>query len=136
MNCPQACLELKIAMRFFRRHRYLLCFLAVLFFSSVMVVRQVIINQSAHVELREDFILLHERGEAEPEARLYQLLIQQLPRLKDKALVEDLQRTAMLVDPKATELDNLVWKYQVSVKNELQKRSERRLARARARAGR
>src|SRR6266700_2733945 len=131
MNCPRSSLELKIAMRFFRRHQYLFCFLAVLFFSSVMVVRQVIANQSAHVELREDFILLHERGEAEPETRLYQLLIQQLPRLDDKALVEDLQRTAMLVDPKAAQLDNLIWKYQVSVKNELQKRSERRLARAR-----
>ena len=117
-------------MRFLRRHQYLLCFVAVLLFSSVMVVRQVIHNQSAHVELREDFILLHDRGNAEPEARLYQLLIQQLPGLNEKSLVEDLQRTAMLVDPKTPQLDNLVWKYQVSVKNELARRSESRLARA------
>jgi hypothetical protein len=117
-------------MHFLRRHQYLLCFLAVLMFSSVMVIRQVINNQSAHVELREDFILLHDRGEAKPEARLYQLLIQELPRLNEKALVDDLQRTAMLVDPKTPQLDNLVWKYQVSVKNELEHRSQRRLARA------
>ena len=117
-------------MRFLRRHQYLLCFLTVLVFACVMVVRQFIANQSAHVELREDFILLHERAETKPEERLYQLLVQQLPNLNDKALVDDLQRTAMLVDLKTPQLDNLIWKYQVSVKNELQKRSERRLARA------
>jgi len=117
-------------MRFLRRHQYLLCFLAVLVFSSVMVIRQVTNNQSAHVELREDFSLLHERGEAKPEERLYQLLIQELPRLNEKALVDDLQRTVMLVDPKTPQLDNLVWKYQVSVKNELAHRSQQRLARA------
>jgi hypothetical protein len=130
MNCRQPGLELKGAMRFLRRHQYLLCFLAVLVFACVMVVRQFIANQSAHVELREDFILLHERAETKPEERLYQLLVQQLPNLNDKALVDDLQRTAMLVDLKTPQLDNLIWKYQVSVKNELQKRSERRLARA------
>src|SRR5262249_30097873 len=87
-------------MRFLRKHQYVLCFLAVLVFSSVMVVRQFIANQSAHVELREDFIFLHERAETKPQERLYQMLVQQLPALNEKALVEDLQRTAMLVDPK------------------------------------
>ena len=117
-------------MRFLRQNQYVLCFLAVLFFSSVMVVRQFIANQSAHVELREDFIFLHERAETKPQERLYQMLIQQLPALNEKALVEDLQRTSMLVDQKTPQLDNLIWKYQVSVKNELQKRADRRLARA------
>ncbi len=121
-------------MRFLRRHQFLLCFLAVLIFSSVMVVRQFPANQSAHVELREDFILLHERGQTQPEERLYQLLVQQLPELNDKTLVDDLQRTAMLLDSKTPQLDNLIWKYQAGVKNELQKRSERRLAQALARA--
>lgn len=123
-------------MRFFRRHQYVLCFLAVLFFSSVMVVRQIARNQAEHVQLREDFILLHENGESKPEERLYQMLIEELPGLDEKALVDDLQRTAMLVDPKAPQTDNLIWKYQVSVKNELQKRSEQRLARARQEASR
>jgi len=123
-------------MRFFRRHQYLLGVLAVLFFSCVMVIRQFARNQAEHVELREDFILLHEHGEAKPEERLYQMLIQELPQLDEKALVDDLQRTAMLVDPKAPQLDNLVWKYQVSVKNELQQRSEKRLSRAREEAAR
>jgi hypothetical protein len=129
-------LKLKTLMRFFRRNQYLFCFLAVLFFSCVMVVRQVLRNQTAHVELREDFILLHERGEAQPEARLYQMLIQELPQLSEKALVDDLQRTAMLVDTKTPQPDNLVWKYEVSVKNELQKRSEGRLIRAREESAR
>lgn len=123
-------------MRFLRRHQYLLIFLAVLFFSCVMVMRQMARNQAGHVELREDFILLHERGEAKAEERLYQMLVQKLPQLDEKALVDDLQRTAMLVDAKTPQLDNLVWKYQVSVKNELQKRSEQRLSRAREEAAR
>ncbi|HXT12871.1 MAG TPA: hypothetical protein VN873_15015 [Candidatus Angelobacter sp.] len=123
-------------MHFLRRHQYLFCFLGVLFFSCVMVIRQFEKNQARHVELREDFILLHDRGETKSEERLYQMLIQELPELNENALVDDLQRTAMLVDPKAPQLDNLIWKYEVSVKNELQKRSEQRLARAREEAAR
>jgi hypothetical protein len=123
-------------MRFLQRHQYLLCFLAVLFFSCLMVLRQFLVNQSAHVELREDFILLHERGETKQEERIYQMLIQELPNLDEKALVEDLQRTAMFVDPKLPQHNDLIWKYHVSVKNELQKRSERRLVRALERSAR
>jgi hypothetical protein len=116
-------------MRFFRRHQYLLCFLGVLVFSSVMVLRQFLANQSAHVELREDFLLLHERGEAKACDALYQELIQALARLDEKSLVDDLQRTRPLVDPNARDVENLVWKYYISVKKELQRRSEQRLAR-------
>ena len=121
-------------MRFLRRNQYLLCFVAVLVFSCLMVLRQYSANESAHVEMREDFLLLHDRGETKPCERLYQMLIQQLPDLSDKSLVDDLQRTSMLVNPKTPDLDNIVWKYCVSVKRELQKRSERRLAGALERA--
>ena len=121
-------------MRFFRRNQYLLCFLAVLVFSCVMVLQQFIANQSAHVEMREDFLLLHDRGETKPCERLYQLLIQQLPDLTEKSLVDDFQRASLLVDLKTPDLDDLVWKYHVSVKNELRKRSDERLARALRRA--
>ena len=117
-------------MRFFRRHQYLLCFLGVLILSSVMVVRQFLANQSAHAELREDFILLQERGEAKACDGLYQELVGGLNGASEQTLVEDLQRTSLLVDAKAPDRDNLVWKYYVSVKNELRKRSEQRLARA------
>jgi hypothetical protein len=116
-------------MRFFRQHQYLLCFLAVLVFAAVMVIHQFLANQSAHVELREDFLLLHERGEVKACDALYQQLIQALAGLDEKSLVDDLQRTRLLVDPKTPDKENLVWKYYISVKNELERRSEQRLRR-------
>ena len=94
-----------------------------------MVLRQFLANQSAHAELREDFLLLHERGEAKACDALYQELIQALAKLDEKSLVDDLQRTRPLVDPNTRDVENLVWKYYVSVKRELQRRSEKRLAR-------
>lgn len=116
-------------MQFLRRNQYLLCFAAVLVFSSVMVLRQFTANQEAHVEMREDFIALCERGETAASERLYQRLIQQLPDSNDARLVEDLQRTAMLVSPEARVAEGLLWKYHVSVQNELQRRIDQRLAR-------
>jgi hypothetical protein len=116
-------------MQFLRRHQYLFCFLGVLVLACVLVVRQFLANQSAHVELREDFLLLHERGEAKACDALYQQLIQTLPRMDDKTLVDDMQRTGLLIDPKTPDKENLVWKYHISVKKELERRSEKRLAR-------
>jgi hypothetical protein len=115
-------------MRFLRRHQYLLCCLGVLALACVLVLRQFMANQSAHVELREDFLLLHERGETKACDALYQQLIQELASLDEKSLVDDLQRTRLLVDPKTPDKENLVWKYYVSVNNELRRRSEKRLA--------
>ena len=94
-----------------------------------MVLRQFRANEAAHVALREDFILLHERGQIQSCQHLYEMLIRQLPDQSDQTLVLDLQRTAMLVDQKnpAPDLDNPVWKYYVSVKRELQKRAEPRI---------
>ena len=99
-----------------------------------MVVRQFLANQSAHSERREDLILLHDRGEAKATAWLYQRLIQELPGLSERSLVEDLARTGMVIDPKKPELDNLVWKYYVSVKKELQRRADHRIERVIAKA--
>jgi hypothetical protein len=120
--------------QFLRRHQFLLCFLAVLVFASVMVVHQFLTNQTAHIEAREDFILHANRGDLKPAEHVYQLLIQDLPSLNERSLVEDLERTSMLVDPKTPEPDNLVWKYYVGVKKEIQRRSEQRLGRALERA--
>ncbi len=116
-------------MSFLRRHQYVLCFLGIVVLSSVMVVRQFLANQSAHIELREDFLLLHERGQAKACDALYQQLVQALASLDEKSLVDDLQRTRPLVDPKTPDAGNPVWRYYVSVNNELQRRSEQRLAR-------
>jgi hypothetical protein len=123
-------------MRFLRRHQFLLCFLAVLVFSSIMVVRQFLANQSKHAEMREDFILLNERGDKESAEWLYERLIQQFPDLNEASLVQDLMRTSPLVTPlMAEEMDSLLWKYNVSVKNELKHRSESRVGRALERVG-
>jgi hypothetical protein len=121
-------------MQFLRRNQYLLLTLAVLVASSVLVVRQFLANQSAHAQRVEDFLLLHERGETKLCERRYQLLVQELPRLNDRSLVQDLQRTGMLVDAKPQQLENLVWKYHVSVGNELKRRAEKRLDAALQRA--
>ena len=116
-------------MRFLRRHRFVLCFLAILVACSVLVVRQFLANQSAHVEMREDFILLHQKGHTKPTERLYQLLVQELPDLPDTVLWDDLQRTRMLIDPKTQQPDNLIWKYHWAVKQYLDRRAEQRVAR-------
>jgi len=117
-------------MRFLRRYQYLLCFMGLVVVASVLVINQFMANASAHIKLREDFILLHDEGKAEACDELYQKLIQNLDRLDERTLVDDLQRTSLLVDPKAPDLDNLVWKYYVSVKKEVQQRAERRVAAA------
>src|SRR4051812_3640668 len=111
-------------MQFFRRNQFLLCFVGVLLLASVLVVRQVIANQSAHVEMREDFVLLYERQQTRPAERLYQMLIQQLPVENERSLLDDLQRMALIIDVKIPNSENLLWKYYTSVKNELQHRSE------------
>ena len=121
-------------MRFLRRYQSLLLAVAVLLFCSVMVVRQYILNESAHVELREDFLLLYERGNVKDTERLYQLLVQDLPSLSTRCLVEDLQRTAMLINPAKLQPENFIWKYHQCVKNEMFGRSERRAAHALKRA--
>lgn len=117
-------------MRFLRRNIYPLLFCAVLLLSSVLVVRQFLSNLSAHVERREDFIALHQRGHAKPAEHLYQVLIQTFPKLSDSELWQDADRTATLVDAKKPQLENLIWKYHVSVNKELARRTELRVARA------
>ena len=114
-------------MQFLRRNQYSLLTLAVLIVSAVLVVQQFLANQAAHTQRVEDLLLLHERGETKLCERSYQLLVQELSGLNDRSLVQDLQRTGMLVDAKIPQLDNLVWKYHVSVGNELKRRAEKRL---------
>jgi hypothetical protein len=122
-------------MHFLRRNQFFVCALAVLVLASVMAIRQYSAGRSTHVEMREDFILLHQQGRTHPSEQLYQRLIQSFPDLRDDALVEDLQRMSMLVDAKTPDQKDLLWKYYVSVNNELEKRAGQRVARALERAG-
>ena len=111
-------------MRPFRGNRFALIFFVLLIFSSVMVVLQFMANQSKHVELRENFILLYSKGYPEKAERLYKRLLRELEGLPNKALMDDYQRTFMLVYPATQQPDNLIWKYHLTVRNELVKRSE------------
>ena len=123
-------------MRLLRRYQSLILALAVLVFCSVMIVRQYLANQAAHVELREDFLLLLDRGNATESERLYQMLVQDLPTLNTRGLIDDLQRTGLLINPAKSDSESLVWKYHQCVKNEMFRRSEARAAHALKRAAR
>ena len=117
-------------MRFLLECKFALIFAGVLTFCSVMVLRQARINQTAHSELREAFIILHSRGYTNQTQRLYNRLLRDLQKISNRDLREDFQRTLTLVDPAVQQPQNLIWKYHWTVSNELEKRSESSLARA------
>ena len=117
-------------MSFFRQYRFHFVFAIFLAFCSIMVLRQISLNQSKHLELREAFILLYSRGYQPQAERLYQRLLAEMEHLPDKALFEDFERTLTLVDPTRQEPENLIWEYHWTVSNELDKRSEASLQRA------
>jgi hypothetical protein len=122
-------------MYFLRRYRYVFVFLGMLVFCCVMVIRQLNSNEDQHVELREAFILLHSRGYTNQATRLFNQLIHKISGLSNKQLVDDFQRTVLLVDPSIRNEQNLIWKYHWTVSNELEKRSEESLKRALKLAG-
>jgi hypothetical protein len=122
-------------MRFVRNYRFVLLFFLLLIFCSVMVVRQFGLKQSRHVELRESFILLHMRNYTNEARVLFDRLVLEVPKytkkISDKELLDDFQRTLMLVDPYSNQTNNLIWKYHWMLSEELDKRSVDLLARAR-----
>ena len=118
-------------MTFFRQQRYVLTFLGVLVFCSVMVVLQLTARQSRHRELREALILLETRGYTNDSHRVYLKLLHSIPDLQTTALLDDFQRTSVLVDPAVSQPQNRLWIYHWEVSKELDKRSESTLERAR-----
>ena len=122
-------------MRFLRQHKFALLFLLLLVFCSIMVVRQLMQRYDArhtrHTELREAMILLQTGGYTNEAARLYWRLYNELETLPNKQLVEDWQRTVMLVDHTAHQPSNSVWRYYWTVRNEMERRSEDIIQRAR-----
>jgi hypothetical protein len=125
-----------IPVRFARRNRFALMVVAVLLIANVLVLRQYQLNASTHRNLREDLILLYETGHSKEAGRIYEKLVQRLPQLTNQALIDELGRTRTLVDEKASQQDNLIWKYHWAVKRNLEKRAEQRLAGAIKRAER
>jgi hypothetical protein len=118
-------------MRFLRQYRFILLFFVLLIFCSVMVLRQLRAPESKHVEIRDAFILLHTRGYTNEARRLYQRLLRDLPELKDRQLMDDFQRTLLFTDPYSQQTNNLIWNYHWTVSNELDRREEGTLIRAR-----
>ncbi len=118
-------------MHFLRQYRFILLFFLLLIFCSGMVLHQISAKQSKHAEIREAFILLHTRGYTNESRRLYQKLLLDLSKAPNKQLIDDFQRTLILVDPYAPQTNNLIWNYHWTVSNELDKRSESTLVRAR-----
>jgi hypothetical protein len=117
-------------MYFLRRNRYVLAILAVLVFCSVMVIRQIAWNENRHVEKREAFILLHSQGYTNESTRLFQSLLADVPRLSNRQLMNDFQRTVILVDPSIRNDANLIWKYHWTISKELEKRTDGPITRA------
>lgn len=121
-------------MRFVRQYRFILLFFLLLIFCSVMVVRQFGLRQSRHVEMREAFILLHMRNYTNEARTLFDRLVLEVPKytkkISDKELLDDFQRTLLLVDPYSSQTNNLIWKYHWMLSEELDKRSVDLLARA------
>lgn len=117
-------------MRFLRHYRYVLGFLGLLVFCCVMVIRGLQARQSKHVELREAMVLLHTKGYTNEAARLYHRLVEDTKELTNKGLLEDFQRTLLLVDPAPKQPSNPVWLYHWVVSKELERRSESTLERA------
>jgi len=121
-------------MHFVRQHKFALSFLVVLAFCSVMVIWQLDARKNAkesrHVELREAMILLQTGGYTNQADKLYLKLFADLEQLSDKELVEDWQRTVILVDPSSHQPSNAVWRYYWTVRNAMERRSESIIQRA------
>ena len=101
-----------------------------LVFCSVMVIHQMRARESKHVEVREAFILLHTRGYTNEAHRLFERLLLDYQKMSNKELLEDFQRTLLLVDPSTHQPSNLVWRYHWTISNELERRWENSIVRA------
>ena len=114
-------------MTLFRRERTLLLgTAAVLFLAAVLSVRQVLENQSRHAEMREAFILAHGRGHTADAQRLYNRLKYDMPEEPTRHLINDLERTAVIAPTNQSPSSNLVVRYHLWVKHEVEKRVEQR----------
>src|SRR5437899_12245204 len=98
-------------MRLLQQYRFFALFVVLLAFCSVMVIRQFNVNRARHVELREAFILLQAKGWTNEAQRLFTRLINELPEQSNKVLIDDFQRTVMLLHPGTRHPESLIWTY-------------------------
>jgi hypothetical protein len=98
-----------------------------------MVLRQREAAEKKHLDIREAFILLNTRNYTNEARKLHQKLLLELPKISDRQLLDDFQRTLMLVDPDpltTQQTNNLIWIYHWTVSNEIERREETTLKRA------
>lgn len=113
-----------------KKYKWHLIFFFATLICSVAVIKQMESNKSRHIELREAFILLHSRGYTNEARKLFNKLLDEIPKLSDAQLIDDFQRTLSLVDPTIPHSSNLIWVYHWTVSNELEKRSASNIRRA------
>ena len=121
---------IKTSVHFVQQHKFVLLFLALLVFCSVMVIRQLRASDKRHVEIREAFVLLHTKGYTNEAQKLYHRLLRDLDTVSNEDLIEDFQRTLMLIDPATYQPSNLIYNYHWTVSKKLEARSESTLMRA------
>ena len=115
-----------------RRERTLLLVIAaVLFLAAILSIRQVVENQSRHAEMREAFILSFEKGHTADAQRLYDRLKYDLPEEPTRHLINDLERTATIAPTNESPSSNLLVRYHLSLKHEIEKRVQKRFLRER-----
>ncbi len=117
-------------MRLLRQYPFVLSFLLLLVFCSVMVIRGLQARQTKRTELREAMIILQTRGYTNEAVRIYGRLIQEIRDVPNKSLLDDFQRTLLIIDPASKQHSNPIWSYHWVVSNEMERRSESTLARA------
>lgn len=75
-------------------------------------------------------ILLQTGGYTNQADKLYLKLLTDIDHLSDRELIEDWQRTVILVDPGSHQPSNSVWRYYWTVRNAMERRSESIIQRA------
>ena len=118
-------------MRFVRERLLLFGATAIMLLAAVMVVRQVLANQTRHAEMREAFIFLHNKGYDHEADRLYTRLMWNIDREPTRHLIEDIQRTSVTAPTNQSPLTNVLVRYHLSVKKELERRFEDEYLKAR-----
>lgn len=123
-------------MRYARERSLVFASAAVIFVSAVMVVQQVIHNQSRHAEMREAFIYFHSKGYHAEAQRLYTRMVLNLQDEPTRHLIDDLQRTSSIAPTNQSASTNILVRFHVSIRKELEKRFEQEyLDRGKVQAG-
>jgi hypothetical protein len=95
-----------------------------------MIILQLEARRNKHPELREAMILLQTGGYTNQADKLYLRLLRDLAKLSNQELIDDWQRTVILVDPSSHQPSNSIWRYYWTVRNEMERRAESTIQRA------